>query len=104
MDFWFTAFMFAIAILIAVGGTLLLVGYIGTLPASFAFGWKNWVPTLALPIVGPIWFAGTHWSEFSKPGKQLIFGVLLFVAAIALLYGFGPHFVDRMAASGMYRN
>lgn len=98
MDFWFTAFVLAIAILVAVGASLLLVGYVGTLPASFAFGWRNWVPTLGLPVIGPLWFAGTHWKDFSRPGKQLIFGVLLIVAAVGLLYGFGPHFVDRMAA------
>lgn len=97
MDFWFTTFVFVVAILVAVGGSLLLVGYVGTLPASFAFGWRNWVPTLALPLVGPLWFSATHWQDFSRPGKQLIAGVLLIVAAVALLYGFGPHFVDRMA-------
>lgn len=98
MDFWFTTFVFAVAILVAVGGSLLLVGYVGTLPASFAFGWRNWVPTLVLPIVGPLWFSATHWKDFSRPGKQLIAGVLLIVVAVALLYGYGPHFVDRMAA------
>lgn len=98
MDFWFTAFVFAVAIFFAVGASLLLVGYVGTLPASFAFGWRNWGPTLLLPVVGPIWFAGTHWRDFSRPGKQLMIGVLLVAAAVGLLYGFGPHFVDRLAA------
>ncbi|UCV11921.1 hypothetical protein KI614_01350 [Dechloromonas denitrificans] len=98
MDFWFTAFVFAVAILVAVGGSLLLVGYVGTLPASFAFGWQRWVPTLTLPVIGPLWFSATHWQDFSRPGKQLIAGVVLIVAAVALLYGFGPHFVDRLAA------
>jgi hypothetical protein len=55
------------------------------------------VPALLVPVAGPLWFAGKHWEEFSKPGKQLIFGVLLIVVAAGLLYGFGPHFVDRMA-------
>lgn len=98
MDFWFLAFVFSVAILVAVGVSLLLVGYLSTLPASFAFGWRYWLPTLVVPFAGPIWFATTHWLEFSKAGKQLIFGLLLIGAAVALLYGAGPHFVDRIAA------
>ena len=98
MDFWFTAFMFAIAIPFAVGASLLLVGYAGTLPASFSFGMRNWLPTLAVPVLGPLWFAIGHWVEFSKPGKQLIAGLLLIALAGVLIYGLGPHFVDRMAA------
>ena len=98
MDFWFLVFIFSIALLVAVGGALLLVGYVGTLPAALSFGWRNWVPALLLPIAGPIWFALVHWKDFSRPGKQLIFGLLMVGAALALLYGAGPHFVDRMAA------
>ena len=98
MDFWFLAFLFAVALLVAVGASLLLVGYVGTLPASFAFGWRNWIPTLILPVAGPLWFSAMHWKDFSQPGKQMIFGLLLIGAALALLYGAGPHFVDRLAA------
>jgi len=98
MDFWFIAFLFAVALLVAVGASLLLVGYVGTLPASFAFGWRNWVPVLAVPIAGPLWFSVRHWQDFSQPGKQLFAGLLLIGAALALLYGAGPHFVDRLAA------
>ncbi len=98
MDFWFVAFLFSVALLVAVGASLLLVGYVGTLPAAFAFGWRNWLPTLLLPVVGPLWFAARHWKDFASPGRQLIFGVLLVAAAVALLYGAGPHFVDRLAA------
>lgn len=98
MDIWFLAFLFAIAILVAVGVSLMLVGYLCTLPASFAFGWRNWLPTLAVPVLGPVWFATTHWLDFARPGKQLIIGLLMIAAAVALLYGAGPHFVDRIAA------
>ena len=98
MDFWFLAFVFSVAILVAVGVSLLLVGYFSTLPASFAFGWRNWLPTLVVPFACPIWFAATHWPDFSKAGKQLIFGLLLIAAAVGLLFGAGPHFVDRIAA------
>jgi hypothetical protein len=98
MDFWFLVFIFTVAILIAIGGALVLVGYLGTLPASFDFGWSTWIPTLLLPVLGPLWFAGRHWTDFARPGKQLLFGVLLLAAAAGLLYGAGPHFVDRMAA------
>ena len=76
----------------------MLVGYVGTLPASFSFGLQKWLPTLAVPVLGPLWFAVRHWGEFAKPGKQLIAGMLLIALAGALLYGAGPHFVDRMAA------
>lgn len=98
MDFWFIAFLFAVALLVAVGASLLLVGYVGTLPASFAFGWRNWIPVLALPIAGPLWFSVRHWKDFAQPGKQLLVGLLLIGTALALLYGAGPHFVDRLAA------
>ena len=98
MDSWFLVFIFTVAILIAVGGALVLVGYLGTLPAAFDHGWRTWMPTLLLPVAGPLWFAGTHWAEFSRPGKQLLFGLILLAAAVGLLYGGGPHFVDRMAA------
>jgi hypothetical protein len=98
MDFWFLVFIFTVAILIAVGGALVLVGYLGTLPASFDHGWKNWLPAMLLPVIGPLWFAGRHWSDYARPGKQLLFGVLLLATAVGLLYGAGPHFVDRMAA------
>jgi hypothetical protein len=98
MDAGFTAFVFLVAILVAVGGTLLLVGYVGTLPASFAFGWRNWVPTLLVPVIGPMWFAWRHWQDFSRPGKQLFAGVALILLAILVLYKGGPYIVDRMAA------
>ena len=98
MDVWFLTFLFTVAILVAVGFSLMLVGYFGTLPASFEHGWRTWLPTLLLPVVGPLWFASRHWPELSRPGKQLLFGLILVAAAVALLYGAGPHFVDRMAA------
>ena len=98
MDFWFIGFLFTVAILLAVGVSLLLVGYLGSLPTAFDFGWRWWLPALLIPIGGPIWFAVRHWQEFAKPGKQLIFGLVLLGAAITLLYGAGPHFVDRLAA------
>ena len=98
MDVWFLFFLFAVALLFSVGASLLLVGYVGTVPASFAFGWRNWVPTLVFPVIGPMWFSLRHRRDFSLPGKQLIIGILMIVAALVLLYGAGPHFVDRLAA------
>lgn len=98
MDFWFLTFLFTVAILVAVGVSLLLVGYLGTLPASFDHGWRSWMPTLLLPVLGPLWFASTRWAEFARPGRQLLVGLILLAAAVGLLYGAGPHFVDRMAA------
>jgi hypothetical protein len=98
MDWGFTAFVTAIALLVAVGGSLLLVGYFGTLPASFNFGWKAWLPTLLLPVLGPVWFALTHRDEFLRPALQLIFGLLLIAAAVGLLFGFGQHFANQLVA------
>ena len=97
MDAGFSAFVLVVALLVAVGCSLLLVGYFGTLPASFAFGWKNWLPTLLLPILGPIWFAWRHWHDFSRPGKQLIAGVALILIAVLILQQMGPFIVGRMA-------
>ena len=97
MDAGFTAFVLVVALLVAIGGSLLLVGYFGTLPASFSFGWKNWVPTLLLPIIGPIWFSWKHWRDFSRPGKQLLVGLALILIAILMLYQGGPLIIDRMA-------
>jgi hypothetical protein len=98
MDAGFTAFVMVVALLVAVGASLLLVGYFGTLPASFAFGWKNWVPTLLLPVIGPLWFSWRHWSDFSRPGKQLFAGIALILIAILILYKGGPYIIDRMSA------
>lgn len=96
MDIWFTLFVTLVALIVAVGGALLLVGYLGTLPASFDHGWRVWVPTVLLPIAGPLWFARRQSPEFNRPGLQLLLGVVLLVIAGALLLGLGPYFVERM--------
>ena len=97
MDMGFTAFVFAVAILVAVGGSLLLVGYLGIVPASFNFGWKCWLPVLFLPVVGPLWFVRQHRSELSRAGHQLLAGVVLISIAACLLYWGGPVLIDQMA-------
>jgi hypothetical protein len=96
MDAGFTAFVMLVALLVAVGSTLLLVGYFGTLPASFSFGWKNWVPTLLVPIGGPMWFAWRHWPDFSRPGKQLFIGAAILLISLFVLYNGGPYIIARM--------
>jgi hypothetical protein len=98
IDLGFTAFVFLIAILVAVGGALVLVGYLGTLPASFGFGWQTWGPTLLLPLLGPLWFAWRHRRDFARPGLQLLVGLGLMLIALTILYLGGPLIVDRMAA------
>ena len=74
MDFWFLIFLFSVALLVAVGGSLLLVGYVGTLPAALSFGWRNWVPALLVPIFGPLWFAVRHpfgrWTLRDKAAQR----------------------------------
>ena len=98
MDMTFTAFVFAVAILVAVGGSLLLVGYLGIVPASFNFGWRAWLPTLLLPVIGPLWFARQHRDELQRSARQLLIGVALLAIAGLMLYFGGPMIVDRMAA------
>lgn len=98
IDYGFTAFVMAVALLVAVGASLLLVGYVGTLPASFNFGWKNWLPTLLLPVLGPLWFAWRHWADFKRPGRQLFAGLVLILLALGILYQGGPLVIGRMAA------
>lgn len=99
MDMGFTAFVFAVAILVAVGGSLVLVGYLGIVPASFNFGWRVWLIVLALPVVGPLWFARSN-EKLRRAGGQLLAGVLLVAIAFGLLYIEGPQVVSRMATKG----
>lgn len=101
MDMGFTAFVFAVAILVAVGGSLLLVGYLGIVPASFNFGWQSWLPVLLLPVIGPLWFAHRHQTELRRAGIQLLAGTILVLAAILLLYAGGPQMISRMATKGI---
>jgi len=97
IDAWFMAFVLVVSLLVAVGVSLTLVGHLYTLPASFGYGWRCWLPTLILPLVGPLYFAWTHRPEFSRAGLQLLAGIVLLGMAGALLWGAGPHLVDHMA-------
>ncbi len=95
MDIWFTLFVFAVTIAVAVGGSLLLVGYINVLPACLVFGWRFWVPTLVFPVLGPIWFCRCHPADFSRTGKQLMAGLALIILAAGMVYGLGPVMAER---------
>ncbi|MEY2632128.1 MAG: hypothetical protein RIR00_782 [Pseudomonadota bacterium] len=98
MDIWFTLFVVFVALFAAAGVSMLLVGYLEVVPAAVTFGWR-WVSiTLALPVLGPIWFCRQHWDELDKTGRKLIFGSILLLLAVALLYGFGPLFAARVLA------
>lgn len=96
MDWGFTAFAIGSTLSLAAGGLLLLVGYIGTLPAAFSFGWKTGLPVLLLPVIGPLWFALSRGAEFRRPAIQLIVGVALLALATALIIGLGPYFADKL--------
>jgi len=96
IDSWFMGFVLVEALLLAVGVSLLLVGYLFTLPASFSFGWRCWLPTLALPFVGPLWFAWTHRPDFDRPAKQLLAGIVLVSLAGAFIYGGLPYLIEHM--------
>jgi putative copper export protein len=99
MDIWFTLFVTLAAVLVAVGGALLLVSYLQILPASFDHGWRTFLLTLLLPIIGPLWFARKHRSEFERPGKQMLVGALLLACVVLMLLFWGPYFVERVVAT-----
>jgi len=99
-DFWTTAFLLAVALLIAIAGALLLVAYLDSIPMSVNFGW-GWVAlVLLIPVFGPLWFCHQHWQVCHKTGKQLIAGLALLLLAMALLYGLGPFFAARSISRG----
>ena len=70
MDWGFTAFAVGSTLSLAGGGLLLLIGYIGTLPAAFSFGWKTGLPVLLFPVVGPVWFALKRGPERQNEGRN----------------------------------
>lgn len=98
MDGWFVAFAIVSSLLMAGGGTLLLVGYINTLPAALSFGWRVALPVVVLPVVGPLWFAWTQGDEFRRARYQLIAALALLAAAGVLILAFGPYFAGRLIA------
>jgi len=99
MDMYFTLFVCVVAIGIAIGGALILVGYNDTMPPAFSKGWKWAVPTVLLPVVGPLAFCLMHWADCAKTGKQLIAGIVLFGGGLGALYGIGPYFAARAVAA-----
>jgi hypothetical protein len=98
MDWGFIAFAVASTLSLAAGGLLLLIGYIGTVPAAFSFGWKTGLPVLLLPVIGPVWFALNHGPEFRRPAIQLIAGIALVAVATGLIMGLGPHYAEKIIA------
>jgi len=98
MDLGFVAFAVASTLALAAGGVLLLAGYIGTVPAAFSFGLKTGLPTLLLPVIGPVWFAFSHGPEFRRAARQLIAGLALVTLAGGLIIGLGPHFAAKLVA------
>ena len=72
MDNSFLAFALVTSLLLAGGVTLLLVGYINTLPAALARGWRVALPVVLLPVAGPLWYAWREGDEFRRARWQLI--------------------------------
>ena len=104
MDIGFFVFVLAIALMAAVGAVLLLVGYIVVIPASIVRSWWWAAFVVFLPVIGPIFFCRAYPEGLRKTRLQIIFGTLLLMAAVALLYGGGPwfaqHMVDAAKAAG----
>ena len=98
MDWGFTAFAIASTLALAAGGLLLLVGYIGTVPAAFNVGLKTGLLVLLLPVIGPVWFALNHGPEFRRSAIQLIVGLMLVAFSSGLILGLGPHFAEKLVA------
>jgi hypothetical protein len=99
MDIWFTLFVMLAAVLVAVGGALLLVSYLQLLPASFEQGWRTFAIALLLPVVGPWLFARKQRPKYLRVEKQLLAGFVLVLLVVAMLLLFGPYFVERLIAT-----
>ena len=95
MDIYFTLFVLTVALMAAAGAMLLLVGYIDSIPAAIAHGWRWALPAVLLPVAGPIYFCFRHRPDCAKTGKQLVAGSTLLLLALAGLYGIGPWFARR---------
>lgn len=100
MDTWFTLFVLVVALLAAVGFALLLVGYIDTLAAAIAHGWRWALLVVLVPVAGPLVFCIKHWAVCARTGRQIIAGTSFALLALAVLYGVGPYFAER-AIAGM---
>ena len=104
MDMGFFAFVIAIALMAALGAVLLLVGYIVVIPASIVRGWWWAAFVVFLPIIGPLFFCRAFPEGLGKTRRQIFYGTLLVMGAVALLYGGGPwfaqHMVDAAKAAG----
>lgn len=98
MDLYFLLFVFTVAIAAAVGFSLLLVGYLGTVPGAIAHGWRWAAVAILIPLAGPMWFAIRHWQDCARAGRQLAIGAALLLFAVILLYGAGPIFAGRILA------
>lgn len=101
MDAWFTAFAVLSSCLLAGAGTLLIMGYIGTVPAAISMGWRFALPTLFLPVIGPIWFASRQGEMFRRARWQLIGACALCALAAALIAAYGPYFADKLVAEAI---
>lgn len=99
MDIWFTLYVMLAAVLVAVGGALLLVSYLQLLPPSFEQGWRTFALAVMLPVLGPWLFARSQRPRYARVEKQLIAGCLMVLLVVAMLLLFGPYFVERLIAA-----
>lgn len=96
MDIGFFAFVLAIALMAALVAVMLLVGYIVVIPASITRGWLWAALVILVPVLGPIFFCRAFPDGLLKTRRQIFFGTLLLMGAVALLYGGGPWFAQHM--------
>ncbi len=97
MDNSFLAFALVTSLLLAGGVTLLLVGYINTLPAALARGWRVALPVVLLPVAGPLWYAWREGDEFRRARSAVDCCVVLLALAGAVILALG---VDLRRAPG----
>lgn len=71
--------------------------FVEVMPVATLARWLA-IPAGAVHLVALAGFFKCHWQDNAKTGKQLLGGLGLLLLAVALLYGIGPMFAERIVA------